>query len=290
MKRLTALLLVSLLGTLYSGCWSQTINLNESFVQQRLRTAQLTGDFDPAFSFTVKPLHTGRNGLEIDPALLGAPEYGSTVLRFWGDRGRIKVLPVDLLMEYSSHHPYNRNNGSMIPNRGYQQLLSLGFYAEVGPLSIQFKPEHLLAENRDYDGFADSHYDAIWARRYTLWNHADLPERFGTDTYQRNLWGQSSIRLNWQGLSLGLSTENIWWGPAIRNSIMMSNQARGFAHLTFNSTRPLRTPIGHFEWQLVTGRLESSGFSPPQTDRTYGGTLLYVPKINQRGSTDDWRY
>jgi hypothetical protein len=61
-------------------------------------------------------------------------------------------------MEYSSHHPYSRNNGSMIPNRGYQQLVSFGFHAELGPLSIQFKPESVYAENRDFEGFPDSHY------------------------------------------------------------------------------------------------------------------------------------
>ena len=34
----------------------------------------------------------------------------------------------------------------MIPNRGYQQLVSFGFFAELGPLSIQFKPESVYAE------------------------------------------------------------------------------------------------------------------------------------------------
>ena len=42
------------------------------------------------------------------------------------------------------YHPYNRNNGSMGPNRGYQHILSAGIYAEIGPLSIQLKPEYLF--------------------------------------------------------------------------------------------------------------------------------------------------
>ena len=29
-----------------------------------------------------------------------------------------------------------------------------------------------------------------------------------------------------KGFSLGISNENIWWGPSIRNSIMMSNHAK----------------------------------------------------------------
>jgi len=263
---------------------AQTINLNERFIQQNLRTAQLLGKFDPTFSFTSLPIHTGKKGIKIDSSLIGSKEYGASLKTFFGKYGKLKILPVDFLMEYSSHHPYSRNNGSMIPNRGYQQLISFGFYAELGPLSIQFKPEAVYAENRNFQGFPDSHYPQIWKRRYRTWNSMDLPERFGEKTYKKSLFGQSSIRLNYHGLSLGLSSENIWWGPSVRNSIMMSNQAQGFDHITFNTTRPIKTPIGNFEWQLVTGRLEASGFTPPQSDRTYAGSNLYSPKL------DDWRF
>jgi len=263
---------------------AQTINLNEGFIQQNLRTAQLLGEFDPSVSFTSLPIHTGKIGVKIDSSLIGSNEYGATLKTFFGKHGTLKILPVDFIMEYSSHHPYSRNNGSMIPNRGYQQLVSFGFHAELGPLSIQFKPEAVYAENRNFEGFPDSHYGITWARRYKLWNHIDMPERFGENAYKKSLFGQSSIRLNYKGLSLGLSSENIWWGPSIRNSIMMSNQAQGFNHITFNTTRPIKTPIGNFEWQVVTGRLEGSGFKPPEPDQTFGSTLLYIPK------NDDWRY
>ena len=263
---------------------SQTINLNERFIQQNLRTAQLLGEFDPSVSFTSLPIHTGKIGVKIDSSLIGGNEYGATLKTFFGKHGTLKILPVNFLMEYSSHHPYSRNNGSMIPNRGYQQLISFGFHAELGPLSIQFKPEGVYAENRNFEGFPDSHYGSIWSRRYSLWNYIDMPERFGENAYKKSLFGQSSIRLNYSGLSLGLSSENIWWGPSIRNSIMMSNQAQGFNHITFNTTRPLKTFIGNFEWQVVTGRLEGSGFRPPVPGQTVGISNYYNPK------KDDWRF
>ena len=37
----------------------------------------------------------------------------------------------------------------MVPNRGYQHIFSTGIYVEIGPLSIQLKPEHLFSENKD---------------------------------------------------------------------------------------------------------------------------------------------
>ena len=54
-----------------------------------------------------------------------------------------------------------------------------------------------------------------------------MPERFGKNSHNKTTFGQSSIRINWKSLSLGISNENLWWGPSLRNSIMMSNHAQG---------------------------------------------------------------
>ena len=273
--------------------YSQTINLNESYLTDYLRTSQLLGNFKSDVSFTLKPFDISKNGIEISKEIFDSEKYAPTLLSFLKGNGKIKILPIDYNIEINSHHPYNRNNGSMVPNRGYQHIVSSGIYAEIGPLSIQLKPEYLFSENKDFEGFGEGpngHYSAIWAKRYSLWNKIDMPERFGEKSINEILIGQSSIKLNYKGLSLGVSNENIWWGPSIRNSIMMSNHARGFKHITFNTNKPLTTKIGNFEWQIISGRLESSGFTPPNTEIEHAGTKLYIPKINQRGRTDDWRY
>jgi len=272
---------------------SQTINLNESYLTDYLRTSQLQGDFKSDVSFTLKPLHIGKNGIEIKKEIFDTEKYAPSFLSFLKGNGKIKILPIDHNIEFNSHHPYNRNNGSMVPNRGYQHILSAGIYFELGPLSIQLKPEYLYSQNKDFQGFGEGeieHYGVTWANRYVLWNRVDMPERFGEKKLSENLIGQSSIRLNFKRLSFGVSNENIWWGPSIRNSIMMSNHARGFKHFTFNTIKPIKTILGNFEWQFVTGRLEKSGFNPPNIDYTFAGTQLFIPKINQIGDKNDWRY
>lgn len=246
---------------------AQSVNLNQDYIENSIRNQQLFEGFDNKISFTIRPLLSYYDSLNIS-----------------NNKFYFKVLPLDYQFDFNSHHPYNRNNGSLIPNKGYQYKLSLGFYSKIGPISIQFKPEHLYAENLDYDGFWDGHYQVIWSKRYHSWNMIDTPERFGDTSYKKNLLGQSSIRINYKKLSLGLSSENLWWGPAKRNGIMMSNNARGFNHITFNTLKPVNSFVGSFEWQLVTGRLESSGYTPPRPDYEYASTLLYVPKPN------DWRY
>ena len=278
---------------LIAGLNSQTINLNESYLTEYLRTSQLLGNIDSDITFTIKPLDISENGIIINKEVFNSEKYAPTLLNFFKGTGKLKILPLDYNIEFNSHHPYNRNNGSMIPNRGYQHIISAGIYAELGPLSIQIKPESLISQNKDFEGFGEGpngHYAEIWHKRYKLWNLIDMPERFGESSHSKTLIGQSSVKLNYKGFSIGISNENIWWGPSKRNSIMMSNHAQGFKHITFNTLKPFITSIGNFEWQIISGKLESSGFTPPNTNLEFGGSKLYVPKINQNGATDDWRY
>jgi hypothetical protein len=267
----------------------QTINLNEGHIVDYLRTSQQIGTFKSDLSFNLRPIHIGKNGIKINDSLFNSNEYSPKLITFSKGKGSVKILPIDYNINYSSHHPYNRNNGSMIPSRGYQHIISGGVFLELGPVSIQIKPEQVFSQNLNYDGFWEGHYDEIWAKKYSLWNSIDIPERFGEKSYKKILIGQSSLRFNYKGLSLGISNENIWWGPSKRNSIMMSNHARGFKHITFNTLKPISTIVGNFEWQFVTGRLEESGYTPPNIKRTYGGTLLYIPKENEIRE-NDWRF
>ena len=200
------------------------------------------------------------------------------------NKKNLYVLNPTLYMNFNSNVPYSRNDGSMIPNVGFQQLLSFGFYFEYGPLSIQINPEYLYAENKPFQLYWTDHQLFQLDRRYDFWNKVDLPERFGQTSYSKLLPGQSSIRFNFSNMSIGFSTENLWWGPGIRNAIMLSNNARGFPHITFNSVEPLQTKIGNFEWQLITGRLEKSGFLPSYTNFYNYNDYFYLPKKN------DWRY
>jgi len=263
---------------------SQNINVNNDFNYDLIRSSILNGDINTSYSLNLRPLNSNselKNLFQSDFKKIFKNQKNTLELKFLG---------LEYFIEFNSKHPYNRNNGSMIPNRGYQHIISPGFFFKIGPLSVQLQPEHHFSENKNFDGFWDGHYDEIWAKRYRLWNHIDMPERFGNIRHNRTTIGQSSIRLNWKNMSVGISNENIWWGPSIRNSIMMSNHAQGFKHITFNTIKPISTFIGDFEWQLITGRLENSGYTPPRTDYIAAGNQLYVPKINQNGKTDDWRY
>jgi hypothetical protein len=270
--------------------YSQSLPVGTSSVEDYYRNAQLMGTTDTNVSFTVRPIFPSNLKKHSDTFYPDSTEKRYNLLDAIGSgqskdhKFKWSILPLSLQTQFNSHHPYGWNDGPMIPSKGLQTLTSAGIYMEYGPLTVQFNPQLVTAANSDFETFNNGHYDVIFARYYDIYNNIDLPVRFGTDSYTKLYWGQSSIRLNYKALSFGVSTENLWWGPGIRNSLLMSNTAPGFAHLTLNTLRPLKTPIGSFEGQLIAGRLENSGFAPLVPDHSFFSTNLYVPKPN------DWRY
>ena len=75
-------LLLFLFFTFYSSC-SQTINLNESYLTNYLRTSQILGEFKSDISFTLKPLNIGKNGIEIDKETFDTEKYAFTAMSFF---------------------------------------------------------------------------------------------------------------------------------------------------------------------------------------------------------------
>src|SRR5207245_1733557 len=83
----------------------------------------------------------------------------------------------------------------------------------------------------------------------------DLPVRFGSNAFSRWDYGQSTLDADLGRVTLGFSTENEWWGPGIRNAIVMSTNAAGIPRLFVRTTRPVVTRIGTFEARLFAGAL-----------------------------------
>ncbi|HVW97762.1 MAG TPA: capsule assembly Wzi family protein [Mucilaginibacter sp.] len=272
------------------GASAQSLPVGTTAIEDYYRRSQLLGTADSTVSFTVRPLFPGaiKSGTNaFYPDSPGKKYEGPDLREFRkNNKGELQVsyLPASMQTQFNSHHPYGWNDGIMIPAKGLEVVVSGGLFIKYGMLTVQLKPELLLASNSDFVTLNQNHYDVLFARYYDIYNNIDMPARFGTEAYNVVRWGQSSIRLNYKALSFGLSTENLWWGPGIRNSLLMSNTAPGFLHLTLNTLRPIKTAIGSFEGQLIGGRLTNSGFPPLEPDHYYFGTDLYVPKPT------DWRY
>ncbi|MBI2283798.1 MAG: hypothetical protein HYU71_08835 [Bacteroidetes bacterium] len=252
---------------------------NSSFlsdgVQDYVRRQQLTGRVAGSFSLMKESFFSVFSAAD---SLL--PQWQRGEGRKAGGRKQIQLqwLPVTFTGQYNSHHPYGSNDGAMIPARGLQAMVAGGVILKAGKFSLQLKPELLYAQNTNFETFPHEHYDLQWSKYYQLLNTIDLPEQFGVGSYQKIGLGQSAIRYNTGAISTGISTENIWWGPGRYYALVMSNQAPGFIHYTLDTRKPIVTPIGSFEGQLIAGSLSSSGITLPDTNRYFNGVRLYQSK------------
>jgi hypothetical protein len=204
--------------------------------EDSIRMAQLAGNYDPNVSMAVRPLYA---------------KHTATDTKF-----QLKPLPLSFTMQYNSQRPFGWNDGSMILAKGLQNQLRAGVYMRMGIVEIQLAPEWIYAANPSYD----------------------TSVHWGTNpggAYNKLFLGQSSVGLRLGGVSVGLSSQNLWWGPGIRSSLLMSNNAPGFLHAYIRSNRPIQTPIGHFEWQLIGGRLEGDSTRPYENFHLKRATEAY---------------
>ncbi|MGB4398302.1 MAG: hypothetical protein WBJ10_02950, partial [Daejeonella sp.] len=221
---------------------SQSLPVDNFSQEDLYRLKQLRGDVSPNVSFTIRPLALPQSRFD---SLYNVNDSVGARMELLPDEW--KILPFTWQNQFNSHHPTGWNDGSMVPAKGLQTFISGGFYQAKGRFSFQIKPELVFAFNPAFEEFPQDHYSVIWKFYYNFYNRTDLPVRFGKNPRVRLYPGQSSVRYNVKKLSAGLSTENLWWGPGMRNSLLMSNTAPGFLHLTVNTCEPVQTPIGSLE-------------------------------------------
>ncbi|NVJ87219.1 MAG: hypothetical protein HWE15_12985 [Algoriphagus sp.] len=262
----------------------QTIPVGMPLLDDYLRRAQLLGKVDSTSSWMVRPFYPTeafgvQNGFDLDSSIVDFDQSRFHRLIPVEEDKKLKLLmlPAIYRMQYNSTYAFGVNDGAFIPNRGIQQIFSVGGYAEFGKWTFQFQPEILFAQNRDYIGFPIEHQATVLFY-YEYHNRIDSPERFGEKAFNRFYPGQSSLRYNVKEFSIGFSTENLWWGPGRRNSLLLGNNAPGFFHFTVNTRKPVESRIGSFEGQIISGFLKSTEFLPPHSDYSIQENPVYIPK------------
>jgi hypothetical protein len=179
---------------------------------------------------------------------------------------------------YNSQIPFSMNEGGTWAGRGVAWLFTGGFDAQLGKVRLLFAPQFSLSTNRWWPIRDSTHFpppnlppnrngNGYMFPWYAAPFSIDLPMRYGDVNLSRLSLGQSSLSVDAKALTIGFSTENEWWGPGVRNAIVLSNNAPGFPHLFLRSARPLDTPFGLVEFRWLSGALyESQWFDADPTN------------------------
>ena len=176
-----------------------------------------------------------------------------------------RILTPELRATHNSSLPFSLNDGALWAGRGWSEAATFGFAARFPNVRLIVAPTFVSEENKEFQVIPYNR-DAIpprsiWADPFhPLPESIDLPRRFGDQRRQRLDLGQSTVAIDADHVSFGASNENLWWGPAFRNAILLSANASGFPHAFVETRRPLRTDFGTFDAQMVLGQLRESDY------------------------------
>lgn len=256
---------------------AQSIPVGEPY-EDYLRILQILGHAE-AGSFTVRPLAS--EGAVI---LAGAHPWSARLQPTSPESssaGTLTLLEPRLRAFANSRFPFGQNDGAVWQGKGLTSALDLGATATWAALTLTLHPTLQYTQNSSFElapvlpaGMPEYAYP---------WRLIDMPQRFGPEAFWELDPGQSEIRLEVRGAALGVSTANLWWGPAIRNAIVMSNNAAGFPHVFLGTDGQIDTGIGRFEARWTWGRLGQSDWFDPavaNSDRFVTGIVAtYSPSF-----------
>ena len=212
------------------------------------------------------------------------------------DAGADTLLVTPLLPEVAlvnnSGLPFSMNDGALWAGRGASASVTGGVRARYRWLHATLAPTIVYAQNADFGLPSDpsiappipaprSPYSNPW-RVYGP--SIDAPLRFGATAYRRIDFGQSALYASVGGAELGVTSENEWWGPGIRNALVLSNNAPGVPRVFARTARPLATPLGDVEARYFIGSLATSPFFEVPLARRNRGRSISAAAVTLRPS------
>jgi len=198
-----------------------------------------------------------------------------------GSGWSLSTISPQFLIVSNSALPFSQNYGSLWAGRGVSSRTLAGFRLESDRVRLILAPEFVSEQNRDWllrrypynqahntpavpsDRSGGGYVFPFYPGTFPI----DQPMRYGNKRISRLYPGQSSVLVTVGRIEGGFSTEHEWWGPGIRNAIVLSNNAPGFPHLVLRMSHPLQTRFGNLEarW-LVGGLTESKYFDTVSTN------------------------
>ncbi len=223
---------------------------------------------------------------------------GTHVLQYWGFRregerlscsggpaktSEVRAMPVSMRVVERTGYAGGANDGSLWQGKGLSASVTSGIHARFRSLSAQISPELTYSQNQAFalrpvrpDG--RSPYGSTFHR-----SSLDNPVRMGPDPFVRIFPGSSYLKLDLGPWTAGVSSQNLWMGPGLESSLLMSNNAPGFAHAFLGTGRPVSVGVGDVFVQLIGGRLsESAYFDTIPTNDHDAISILHVgfsPKL-----------
>jgi hypothetical protein len=116
-------------------------------------------------------------------------------------------------------------------------------------LSLSFEPYYFTSQNKDYSKDWQEYYntqinsfdfetDQPW--RMLKFSRLNDNRPHGDESYNITGIREAQLYLHYNGLGIGFSNANMWWGSGYFTSLNMTNNTRGFPHLMIGTIQEQR--------------------------------------------------
>lgn len=153
-------------------------------------------------------------------------------------------------------------DGALWAGRGSNLLVRGGVTIARGRLRLTVAPELTASENRAVEVKTVSDpARSTWADPWrTPEAPLDRPLRFGVSSVTTIHPGQSELTVELGRTVIGIGAGNLWWGPGLRNALVLGDNAPGIPRFFVRTPEALGTPIGDVRGEWFVGGLTESVF------------------------------
>ena len=199
------------------------------------------------------------------------------------EKSAFQIIPFRTKASFNLNYPRSYNDGAVWQGKGLTIQAQTGFTGRYGKIRYTFAPIAYWSQNQAFDLAANSNNEVNpFNYQFNSRGFIDYVQRFGSGSFVDFHPGQSEIRAVFNWFTFGLSTQNIVFGPAQRNSILLGNSGGMMPHVDLGTDHPVNTPVGQVELKLYWGRMHESNYnnalSTNPNQYFSAGSFGYSPK------------
>jgi hypothetical protein len=171
---------------------------------------------------------------------------------------------------YNSGAPNLENTSDRWIGKGVSFFTSVNIVYNSDFIFASIEPYYFISQNDDY-----KEPQRILKFSYLNDNrpHIETP-------YKSAGIRETQLYLNFNGFSIGFSNANMWWGPGLHSSLMMTNNTTGFGHLMLGTINEKRINDWGFNGRYILSKFGKRSKSEPYYSGFIFNTTYYsIPII-----------
>ncbi len=158
-------------------------------------------------------------------------------------------------LSFNSGYPRSFNDGPVWKGKGLTLETNTGIQGSKGIFFFSLAPSVYYSQNLSFPLADIQPTFNPYNYQFATYGYIDWVQRYGDSGFVKLNAGQSEVRLIGKNkLTLGVGTQNISWGPAVFNPILMSKNAPGFLHADGGLYSPVPIKIRNIDLGKLGGR------------------------------------